>query len=385
MPIPTPVRRLLIAGAVIVLSGGIFVWDTITPLVFANYVLYVVPVLVALGWGENYRFAVLVATGCTLLTMLGAFLGPRPYDLPAWITMSNRVFGMLAIWVPVVFFLQRRRGEEALRRLNSELEQRVLARTRELADVNQALVAEVTDRMHTEESLRQSQHDLHGSEERLRLLAAQLITVQDEERRRISRELHDDINQRLAMLAVDLRSLEKRLSAVPEFVRSGLHAAVDQVATLSDDVRTMAYRFHPSILDDLGLSAALQNLVDDFAIRTDIRSRFLCDNPIDPLPKDIASCLYRVTQECLSNVAKHARTSWVTVRVARDPVMVQLTVKDGGKGFDLERLHASHGGLGILSIAERVRLINGTVDVDSKPGEGTTVCVHVPIALDEAP
>jgi len=375
-------KQVAIFAAVASLTLALFLLDLYTPLGVANHVLYVAPVLLALAWFPP-NFAIYVAAVCTVLIAFGAFLSPRVYELPLWIPISNRLFGAIVIWVPVLFFLQRRRAEEALRRLNDELEQRVHARTRELAEVNQALVAEVTERMQTEHSLRRSQEALRLSEERLRSLAAQLITVQEEERRRISRDLHDDVNQRLAMLAVELRSLEKRISTAPEFLRDGVRDAVEQLAALSDDVRSMAYRFHPSLLDDLGLSAALQHLVEDFSARTRIRNTFLYEDLEDPLPKDIASCLYRVTQECLGNVAKHAGASWVRVRVAGEQGLVELSVQDTGMGFDPHQISPSHGGLGLLNMRERVRLVNGVLEVDSSPGQGTTVFVRVPLPVGE--
>jgi len=376
-------KQVGIIVAVSAMMLGFFIWDIYTPLVFSNYLLYVAPVLLALA-SSNQNFAILVAWVCTVLIVVGGILSPRVFELPLWIQIGNRLFGALVIWVPVPFFLQLRRAQEALRRLNDELEQRVRARTRELAEVNRALVAEVTERMQTEHSLRRHQEALRASEEQLHSLTAQLITVQDEERRRISRDLHDDINQRLAMAVVELRNIEKRLStATTEFLRDGVRDAVERLAALSDDVRSMAYRFHPSILDDLGLSAALQHLVDDFSARTGIRNRFLYEDLKEPLPKDIASCLYRVTQECLGNVAKHAEAPWVHVRVAGELGFVELSIKDTGTGFDPDRTVKPTRGLGLLNMKERVRLVNGVLEVVSSPGHGTTVLVRVPLPVGE--
>ena len=376
-------KQVGIIVVVIAMMLGFFIWDMLTPLVFSNYLLYAAPVLLALA-SSNPNFAILVASICTALIALGGILSPRLFELPVWIQFGNRLFGALVIWVPVPFFLELRRAEEALRRLNDELEQRVRTRTKELAEVNQALVVEVTERMQTEHSLRRHQEALRGSEEQLRSLAAQLITVQDEERRRISRDLHDDVNQRLAMAVVELRNLEKRLStATTEFLRGGVRDAVERLAALSDDVRSMAYRFHPSILDDLGLSAALQHLVDDFSARTGIRNRFLYEDLKEPLPKEIAACLYRVTQECLGNVAKHAGATWVHVRVAGEQGFVELSVKDTGMGFHPDRTGTPTRGLGLLNMRERVRLVHGVLEVVSSPGHGTTVLVRVPLPVGE--
>ena len=208
---------------------------------------------------------------------------------------------------------QSRMHEEELQRLNQALDRRVQARTQELASVNESLLAEVAERMQTEASLESSRQELQK-------LAFQLLRVQEDERRRISRDLHDDINQRLALLVMDIEAVERQLGSQPDQVGQAVCAIQDRVVELSDVVRHLAYQLHPSILDDLGLPIALQRLVDDFTARSNIRGSFGHKNIPATVPQEIATCFYRVTQESLNNVARHAEASQVEVELTGSPV-----------------------------------------------------------------
>ena len=265
---------------------------------------------------------------------------------------------------------QSRRHEEELQRLNEALDRRVQVRTQELAAVNESLLAEVAERMQTEQSLEQSRHTLQK-------LALQLLRVQEDERRRISRDLHDDINQQLALLAMDIEAVGKQLSSSQGNVGRAVHAIQDRVIALSDVVRHLAYQLHPSILDDLGLPIALQRLVEDFSARSQIKGVFGHKNMSGAVPQEVASCLYRITQESLSNVARHAEATQVDVELTGARSELRVTITDNGVGFDSEEpLNGSHG-LGLLSMKERVDLVHGSLQVDSAVGKGTRVQVVV--------
>lgn len=227
------------------------------------------------------------------------------------------------------------------------------------------ILRDVTDRIRTERQLQS--------------LTAQLMTAQEEERRRISRELHDDINQRLALLAIELGRLEAQPPSSPDLARGAFQSLTHRLAAISDDVRRMAYQFHPSILDDLGLFAALQYLADDFAAQTGIKTIVVQEEPTEPLPKDIASCLYRIAQESLANVRKHARAARVELELTCDGEEVTLSVRDGGIGFDLEQVRTTHIGLGLVNMRERVRSVQGRLDIQSQPGHGTQILVQIPL------
>ena len=216
------------------------------------------------------------------------------------------------------------------------------------------------------------------AEQQLHSLTTQLMTAQEEERRRISRDLHDDINQRLALVVIEMGSLEANPPTSVAEVRSAFQSLSQRLASISDDVRRMAYQFHPSVLDDLGLFAALQYLTDDISEKTGIKIILVQEEFADPLPKDIASCLYRIIQESLANVTKHAQASRVELELTCDGQEITLSIRDSGVGFDLERVRAHHGGLGLVNMRERVRSIHGRLEIQSQPGEGTHIMVNIP-------
>jgi signal transduction histidine kinase len=377
-------RPRLLLASLIGLGLGLFCLDLYLPLGIGNGVLYGGLVILSFLL-PNRKGPVVTAAICSVLDMADLVWGPVVEGMPRWMGVTSRLFSLTAIWLPVLFFLHQRRAEERLQRAHDELELRVQARTQELAAVNRALVAEIQERMDTEASLRASeavlqasQRELRQSREDLQALAGQLLTAQEADRRRISRDLHDDVNQRLAMLSMDLRRLEKEPFHDPEDLRASFRDISERLTAISDDVRQMAYRFHPSILDDLGLVKAVRRLVDEFAARTGLRCSYVHKDPVTVLPAEIGICIYRIVQESLSNVARHADASHVEVELICDDDVVSLSVRDDGKEFDGVP-SADTGHLGLLSMKERVRLAKGEFQVASRPGQGTHIRVDVPL------
>lgn len=369
-------RRLLIL--IVGLGIGVFFLDLYLPLGIGNSVLY--GGLVILSFLLPYRKGPLItATICSTVDMIDILLKPTLDGVPLWMGVTNRLFSLTAIWLPLLFFLHRRRAEDLLQRAHDELESRVEARTHEL-------VTEMKEHMETEQSLRTSdavlrasQHELQQSRADLRALAGQLLTAQEADRRRISRDLHDDINQRLAMLSMELRRIETDPSSDPEPLRDEIRRVSDGLAAVSDDVRQMAYRFHPSILDDLGLLKAVRRLVNEFSDRTGIQCSYVYKDPVGILPPDVTICIYRVVQECLSNISRHAQASQVEVELMCEDDVVSLSVRDDGVGFDTSHGDQMSGHLGLLSMKERVRMAKGTLDVESAPMHGTQIRVDIPL------
>ncbi len=220
---------------------------------------------------------------------------------------------------------------------------------------------------------------LQQNQDRLRDLTTGLLTAQEEERRRISRELHDDLNQRLAMLAVELETLEKDPACSAESTRSRLAALRARTEAISDDVRRTAHQLHPSMVDHLGLPAALRSLCDDVSKQDRIRVTCRVKNVTLVIPTEIALCLYRVAQEALRNVVTHSGAQRATLTLMLTRKRLRLAISDSGQGFSRGTSTPVKKGLGILSMEERVRLVGGLLTLDSKPGKGTRVFVEVPL------
>jgi two-component system CheB/CheR fusion protein len=207
-----------------------------------------------------------------------------------------------------------------------------------------------------------------------------LFTSHEEERRRVARELHDDISQQLAMLANDLEQLRQNIPSTEAEMRKRLEALREAAAALSDELRRISHALHPSILEDLGLPVALRSLVAEFAEREGMPSNFTHRNVPDVLSREVSATLYRITQEALRNVAKHAGRTHVRVSLLAKGSVLRLTVRDLGEGFD----PSESRGLGLISMEERARLVGGSFRISSALGEGTTVQVQVPVATETA-
>jgi len=253
-----------------------------------------------------------------------------------------------------------------LRKAHEQLEQRIRERTQELSRANARLGHQIVKRKKVEAARTD--------------LLRRLVHAQEEEHRRIARELHDDLTQRLAILAIDTGTLEQ-LPSLPAEVQQRLRDMREQLVSLSESVHTLSRQLHPSILDDLGLVDALRSECLGIQQRDGIQVKYRADNvPTNPA-RGVALCVYRVAQEALRNAARHARSPRVSVRLlTRDRALV-LRVRDRGIGFDV----AARGrtGVGLESMRERARLIHARLTVRSRPGEGTQVTMRVP--LDGSP
>ncbi len=238
---------------------------------------------------------------------------------------------------------------------------------------------------------KRADHDLHAREEslrktqdELRLLAGRLLQAQEDERRRIAREMHDDWSQRLAVLA---RSTPAEVVETQLGPSSNAHRQIQEMrgemVRLSEDVHALSRQLHPSILDDLGLVDALRSECAGVARREGVAVAYHSDDVTASLPKDAALCVYRVAQEALRNVVKHAGTDKARVSLIKSDRKLILTIQDWGAGFDSAEVR-SRMGLGLSSMEERVRLVRGELSVVSEPGQGTTVTVRVPLAGNES-
>ena len=252
------------------------------------------------------------------------------------------------------------------RKVAEELREKLLAHERQLLQTQVRSTAEALDR----------------TKEDLRALAGSLLGAQEDERRRLARELHDDLCQRLAVLALRLAALRKALPDLSANLHHDAQGLEKYVALLAGEARRLSHGLHPSILDDLGLAIALRRLVEDCQASRDPPVTFTEHDLPDELPRDTSTALYRIAQEALRNLSKHAGTGPVRVMLQARFGELRLTIADTGPGFDLAGVRG-RGGLGIISMQERARLLGGTLSLDSRPGEGTTIDVRVSLPPDE--
>jgi PAS domain S-box-containing protein len=221
------------------------------------------------------------------------------------------------------------------------------------------------------------------AEEALADLERRMLSAQEEERSRIARELHDDINQRLAILGWELRSLEQGQSEGRGGPRTSIDSVVEKLAQIGVDIQAISRRLHSSHLEYLGLATAAGVLCKDMREQQHVEIDFTCEGVPRDLPKDISLCLYRILQEALQNALKHSAVRQFRVELVGDSQEVRLTVSDQGVGFD-QRKTDKRQGLGLISMRERMRLVNGQFAVDSEPGRGTKVHCRAPLRNEVA-
>jgi signal transduction histidine kinase len=237
------------------------------------------------------------------------------------------------------------------------------------------------ERKRAEEDSRKSEMILRQNESDLRRLAGRLIYAQEEERSRLARELHDDLAQRLAVFAIDVGRLEQQLMDPPAPVREELREMKNGIVRISQDVHSLSRQLHPSILDDLGLIKAVESECTSFSRREGIEIVFNHENIPRVIPKDISLSLYRIIQEGLTNISKHACAEHISVSLKGTDHDVLLSVQDDGIGFDSAEVREKPG-LGFSSIRERARLIHGEFSIQSQPEKGTVITVRAPLTRE---
>jgi signal transduction histidine kinase len=226
--------------------------------------------------------------------------------------------------------------------------------------------------------LQVSQRQLLLSQREAQVLSGRLITAYEDGRRRLAQAMHDDLSQRIALLAVELELLGQQPPDAPEQIKERTDVLSSDVKALAADVHRTAHALHPVTLDRLGLAAATSAHCRDVERAYAIAIQSECRDVPRWLPPDVALCLYRVTQEALHNVVKHSGAKRAAVELTAADGEMCLSVSDDGKGFDVEAARDG-AGLGLLSMRERVRLIHGRIEWRSQPGAGTRVDVRVPL------
>jgi PAS domain S-box-containing protein len=238
-----------------------------------------------------------------------------------------------------------------------------------------ASIIDITQRTEAERGLRENQREL-------RVLTGRLLQAQESERRRIARELHDDLSQGLALLSVQLDLLGQKPTESSAQLAEQMHDLSDQVKQLSSSVHDLSRQLHPTKLEQLGLVAAVSGLCKELSQSHDLRIEFLHHNVPEGIVADTALCLYRIAQEALRNVIKHSGAQSADVELSGDADAICLRIADDGTGFDSKSVDGT-GGLGLVSMRERLRLVRGEIAINSHPSGGTRIEVRVPMPAAE--
>jgi signal transduction histidine kinase len=273
--------------------------------------------------------------------------------------------------VATVNALLRLKSTENLARQQAELAE---AARKELANLNETLESRVYERT----------SQLNQANQSLRELSARLLRMQDEERRRIARDLHDSVGQLLA--AIKMNNDAVLHQQLPEPARQSLKENSKMVDEILSSIRTISHLLHPPLLDEAGLPSALRWYVHEFSERSGITVDLDCDSSIGRLPADLETAIFRITQECLGNVHRHSNSSTATVSLNIEDGKVYLEVTDAGAGIAPEQLRDltayGRGGVGLRGLRERVAELGGKLEIHSQgKGQGTTVVANLPCTL----
>jgi signal transduction histidine kinase len=343
--------------------------------VIGNYVPYlaVLPAVIF-----SARFSGLAPS---LLAMLLAFVGEQYWFIPP--THSLRIVGSGEIAGTIVYFLvslaiiifaeTNRRimaklatSTEKLRQAGEDLERRVAERTSELQQRNVELLNQA---------------------EVVRQLSGRLLQMQDEERRRIARELHDSVGQIVAAMSMSLSMVERENGNLSATAAGAVTETNELLQELSRQIRTISYLLHPPLLDEVGLASALEWYVNGFAERSKIQVSLDLPSDFGRLSPEMETAIFRVVQECLTNVHRHSGSSTVAVRIANVANQLRVEVEDSGKGISREKQSEMAGGgrtgVGIGGMRERLRQFGGQLEVNSAPGL-TVVVATLPLPQPRA-
>jgi signal transduction histidine kinase len=292
-----------------------------------------------------------------VLAVVGLTVGFVPKAHAFHAPSGSEWVGILAFLLASAIFVfmgeSRRRQNDAMRRAQGELEERVRQRTADLDVVNR----------------------------NLRELSARLMQLQDDERRKIARELHDSVGQMLAALSMNLSTVRNDVERLAK-TAAALSDSEGLVREMSTEVRTISHLLHPPLLDEAGLSSALRWYVDGFTQRSRIKVDLDMPEEFGRLPREMETAIFRVVQECLTNIHRHSESPVAKIYVRQKDRQVLVEIRDQGKGIPADKLEemASHGtpGVGIRGMRERLRQLGGTLEIDSS-GDGTIVVVRLPL------
>jgi signal transduction histidine kinase len=255
--------------------------------------------------------------------------------------------------------------------MNEELDARVAERTQQLDQVIEKLKHEIEERKKVEEKLNESY-------KQIRSLSEHLQNIREEERTRIAREIHDELGQLLTVLKMDIGWLNKKINNTSDGMKEKLKDISQLVDTTVQSVRRISSELRPSLLDDLGLVAAMEWHLKEFEHRTNIKTFFQEPEEDLELSDGVKTGLFRIFQESLTNVARHAQASEIHVSLTNYDGMLRLSIQDNGTGFDPQMVSEKRT-LGILGMKERTEMMGGEYQIQTETGKGTTITVRLPV------
>jgi len=302
----------------------------------------------------------------------------HPDDLPRVLKESRQVLeGKIDSFITEYRYMHPERGLTWINHLSNVMERNVTGKISKIIGVMQ----DITERKIMEVKLRQSEVILRNNQKDLQKLAGRLISVKEEELRRLSRELHDDLTQRLAVIAIEAGKLELQMNdkeqTLPECIKR-ISGIKEQLIKVSEDVHRISRQLHPTILDDLGLVRAIESECAALGQRGNIEIIFTNEEVPDRFPDDVPLCLYRIVQEGLNNCIYHSGANRCEVALKGSDDAIFLVIEDKGAGFNPVEVRDKPG-LGLSSMRERVQLVGGHVKVDTEPGRGTSIHVSIPL------
>lgn len=234
-------------------------------------------------------------------------------------------------------------------------------------------------RLQDKEATVRSEQALKSSYEHLKAFSSMILRVQEEERMRLSRELHDEVGQALTAVKIDLQTVKEKIGKTHSCFGNRLSESIRLVDATLERVRKQAVSLRPPALDHMGLVVAVQNMAQKFSCRTDIETKVITENKMIRFSGEIETALFRCIQESLTNVARHSGAKKVIIELKYLSGSLHVSIEDDGKGFENDLSSRSSPHLGLIGMQERVRLLNGDFKIDSKPGTGTRITIKIPL------
>lgn len=326
---------------VVLLVAATFFLDLRLPLGVAGGVPYVGAVLVSL-WFPQRRYTWYVAVICSALTILGYFLSPQMGVLK-WVVRANRFLALAAIWATAILGLQRKK-----------------------------VIIMLSERT----------RDLEISQNNLKDLSQRLIKAQETEREWIAREIHDDLGQSLVTSKILIQSINSEINSTNPALKKSCQTIIEYHDTIIDKIHNISSTLRPPTLREFGLTKAIKLMVDEFNQSKDVRVK-LNSCKLENLEFQGEQInLYRIIQEALTNMVKHAQASETKITIKKKNGRLQVTIEDNGRGISLtkkEKLGKNLGGIGLSTMEERAMILGGELRVTNNDGQGTTVALDIPI------